>query len=92
MESLISYFECGRYNEDSGQFIVTKFEDLTNIIIPFFGKYPILSSGGPEGTGVKAKDFSDFCTVAELMKNKTHLTKEGLEKIRFIKSGMNTGR
>jgi len=26
------------------------------------------------------------------MKNKAHLTEEGLEKIRQIKAGMNTGR
>jgi len=26
------------------------------------------------------------------MKNKAHLTKEGLDKIREIKAGMNTGR
>jgi len=30
--------------------------------------------------------------VAELMENKSHLTKEGLEKIKLIKMSMNTGR
>jgi hypothetical protein len=35
---------------------------------------------------------SDFCKAAELMRNKAHLTWEGLSKIREIKSGMNTGR
>jgi hypothetical protein len=34
----------------------------------------------------------DFGKVVELMKNKAHLTSEGLEEIRKIKSGMNTGR
>jgi len=53
-------------------------------IIPFFSKYPI--------EGVKAKDFDDFCKVAELMKSKVHLTSDGLEQIRKIKSGMNRGR
>jgi len=37
-------------------------------------------------------DFADFCKVAELMKNKAHLTQEGLEEIRQIKAGMNTRR
>ena len=63
---------------------VTKFDDIVNKIIPFFKKYPIL--------GVKALDFADFCKAAELMKNKAHLTKDGLEKIRKIKAGMNRGR
>jgi hypothetical protein len=34
----------------------------------------------------------DFCKVVELMKNKAHLTSEGLEDIRKIKSRMNIGR
>ena len=50
---------------------VTKFNDIINKIIPFFKKYPILC--------MKALDFDDLCKVTELMKNKMHLTKEGLE-------------
>ena len=42
--------------------------------------------------GVKVKDFEDFKYVSVLMKNKNHLTKEGLEEIRKIKSRMNTLR
>ena len=34
----------------------------------------------------------DFCKVANLMEGKLHLTKEGLDQIRKIKDGMNTGR
>jgi hypothetical protein len=41
---------------------------------------------------VKALDFADFCEVAELIKNKVHLTSEGLKKIHIIKAGMNRGR
>jgi len=88
MESLVSYFGCGRYvsheNKDLVEFIVTKFSDLTNKIIPFFNEYNIV--------GVKFKDFSDFNQVVELMKNKAHLTREGLEKIKKIKMEMNRGR
>jgi hypothetical protein len=65
-------------------FKVQKLSDITDRIIPFFKKYPI--------QGVKLKDFHDFCLVAELMKNKAHLTEEGLNRIRLIKAGMNTGR
>jgi len=34
----------------------------------------------------------DFVKVAKLMKEKAHLSPEGLELIRRIKSGMNKGR
>jgi hypothetical protein len=37
-------------------------------------------------------DFNDFCKIADLMQNKSHLTPDGLEQIRQIKSGMNRGR
>ena len=53
-------------------------------IIPFFQKYPII--------GVKAKDFEDFTKVALLMQDKAHLTEEGIEKIKIIKSNMNSNR
>jgi hypothetical protein len=37
-------------------------------------------------------DYADFVKIAELMKNKAHLTKEGLDQIRQIKAGMNRKR
>ena len=78
MESLIEYFGCGgsflRNNTNFGEFMITKFKDLTKKIIPFFDKYQII--------GVKALDFADFCKIAELMNNKAHLTLEGLENVR----------
>lgn len=42
--------------------------------------------------GVKLLDFKDFCKVATLIKEKVHLTTEGLKEIQKIKEGMNTGR
>ena len=42
--------------------------------------------------GTKSKDFDDFCKVANMMKEGKHLTVEGLDQIRKIKAGMNTGR
>jgi hypothetical protein len=81
MKKLISYFECGRYslrkNKLAGDIEVTKFSDLTEKIIPFFLKYSI--------EGEKSQDFLDFCSAAELIKNKAHLKKEGIEDIRKIK-------
>ena len=66
------------------RFVVTKFENLINIIIPFFDKYKI------EGT--KSKDFEDWCNVAQIMLKGKHLTLEGVEEIRKIKLSINTKR
>jgi len=71
-------------NRDFGEMIVTRFSDIESKIIPFFDKYPIL--------GVKLLDYTDFKRVVKLMKNKVHLTGEGLEQIKQIKSGMNRDR
>ena len=86
MERLISYLGCGYISErgDIVDFHVTKFTDITNNIIPFFEKYPVI--------GVKLDNYKDFCKVAELVSDKKHLTVEGLEKIRLLKSNMNTLR
>jgi hypothetical protein len=83
-----NYLGCGKYytitGKDFGDFKVSRISDITEKIIPFFTKYCL--------QGVKSKDFEDFCKVANLMEKKAHLTQEGLEEIRKIKSGMNTGR
>lgn len=82
------YLNCGRYYPQStsevGNFIVSKLSDITEKIIPFFEKYPIL--------GVKGLDFKDFCKASELIKNKAHLTELGLNKIKTVKAQMNRGR
>ena len=64
--------------------MVTKLSDLIEKIIPLLKKYPVF--------GEKSKDFNDFCEVAYMIKEKKHLTKEGLDKIKTIKAGMNRGR
>jgi hypothetical protein len=88
MKTLIKCLDCGRYTAPSGynhgEFLVTKFSDIETKIIPFFNKYRI--------KGVKALDFVDFCKTAEILKIKDHLTEQGLEEIRQIKAGMNSGR
>ena len=40
--------------------------------------------------GEKAKDLNDFCLVANLIKDKSHLTSEGLDRIRDIKANMHS--
>lgn len=97
MRSLVKYLDCGIIELDTTphpplirkrgggkgrggavNFCVLKFSDIESKIIPFFNEYPIV--------GIKSKYFEGFCTVAELMKNKEHLSPEGLEKVRQIKA------
>lgn len=88
LNQFVTQFGCGRVEVNSKKtaayFVVTKFNDITNIIIPLFENYPIL--------GIKALDFKSFSKAAKLMENKTHLTEKGLSEIRSIKSEMNFQR
>lgn len=88
MENIVTYIGCGTLHRDSRSpvvtLIVTKFSDIENKIIPLFENYSL--------KGVKGFNYYDFHKVVLLMKNKAHLTVEGLEQIRKIKAGMNTGR
>jgi hypothetical protein len=56
---------------------VSNFTDISEKIIPFFKKYPLQAK--------KQFSFLKFCQVAEMMKNKEHLTLEGVEKIRALR-------
>ena len=81
---ILEFLGCGtlyKYSENTVGIMVYKFKDIEGKIIPFFKKYRI--------HGVKALDFADFCQVAEMMKQKKHLTAEGLEEIRHIRAGIN---
>ena len=40
----------------------------------------------------KKKDFEDWAKIADIIKSKGHLTKEGFEQIKIIKGGMNRSR
>lgn len=89
MKSLVDYLNCGRYvaapsDFNHGDFVVSNLTDITQRIIPFFKKYPVI--------GNKSLDFSDFCKTAQIMEEKGHTTMEGLDKICKIKKGMNKGR
>lgn len=77
-----SYFGCGKFllrrNSLAGDFKVSALKDLTDKIIPFFEKYPLL--------GTKLISFKRLCLVIDIIKEKGHLTEEGLKRIRDIKS------
>lgn len=86
IHGFIKYLQCGFVTKSSGKgvFKAGKFEDLNKKIIPFFNQFNL--------RGVKVLDFKDFCKIVKLMEAKAHLTREGLNEIRKIKSGMNSGR
>ncbi len=86
MRNFIEYFGCGNiYFSGQGVYYrVTKFSEMNDKVISFFKKHKVL--------GVKYKDFEDLCIVAELMKTKAHLTKQGFDQIQLIKDRMNTRR
>ena len=105
LRSFITFFGCGIFNYHAlsaqaygpvprpkggksklgaGVFIVRNFSDIWDKIIPLFKNHEI--------RGIKREDFEDWIKVAEIIKSRTHLTEEGIDKIREIKSGMNSNR
>ena len=85
INSFIKYFNSGNISENlkAVYFTVSKFSDIEEKIIPFFQKFQL--------QGSKRLDFEDLCKIVKLMNQKSHLTLEGLEQIKKIKTGMNTG-
>ena len=70
MKILITALGCGRIELNLARsavyFLVTRYQDITEKVIPFFDKYSL--------KGVKVSDYSYFKKVAILMSNKAHLT------------------
>jgi len=89
LENINNYFSCGSVvidnrKTDTKKYHVTSISDILNIIIPHFETYPCLTS--------KFLNFNDWKKIAFILKNKEHLTEDGLQKIRNISKKMNTGR
>jgi hypothetical protein len=86
LKSLVDFFGCGQtYSyKDYIEFRCQSFKDNYEKILPFFDKYPII--------GVKSEDFKDWAKVAKMIQTKVHLTNEGFDQIRQIRTGMNKGR
>lgn len=88
MEKILEYFGSGKIYEYNGKsavsLTVVDMKVITNIIVPFFNKNPIV--------GIKFYDYLDWCKIHSLMINRSHLTVEGIDSIKKIKSGMNRGR
>lgn len=58
-------YVCKYANRNAVDFIVTKFSDIVNKLLPLFQKYPIV--------GYKYLDFLYFVKIVQLMENKAHL-------------------
>lgn len=91
LEKIVEFLGCGRLYSQSKiknsrvtDFMVTGLIDIVDKVIPFFLAHPL--------HGVKKNELLDFIKVTELMKEKSHLTKEGLAQIQKIKEEMNTKR
>lgn len=84
LKNMITYFNCGTisHSKTMVNYDVFSIKDINEIIVPFFLKYQI--------RGEKNNNFLKWIKIMELIKNKKHLTIDGLEKIKEIKNTMNS--
>ena len=85
LESIQSYFEGAGSIKKRGEkalyYRVNYLPELTNIILPHFNKYSLLTQ--------KKGDFILFKKAIDVIKLKEHLTTEGLKKLVSIKASIN---
>jgi len=85
LESIQSYFEGAgsikKHSENALHYKVGSLPELTNIILPHFKKYPLITQ--------KMGDFILFKKAIDVIKLKEHLTTEGLKKLVSIKASIN---
>ena len=90
LKELQSFFNCGKiyenrradnHRENLYRYCVRSLSDIQEKIIPFFEEYSLLTA--------KQQDFLAFCQVIQLMKNRSHLTTDGLQNIRDIAATTN---
>lgn len=75
----IYYLPYARYEKwrPHVKYKVSNFKDISEKIIPFFKKYPLQAK--------KRESFDTFCQAAEIIRNKRHLTEEGIVAIQALK-------
>jgi len=90
LEDLVSAFGCGKvyvnhrhdnHREDLYRYYVSRFADLRDIIIPFFGENPLRTA--------KRENFEKFAEIIGLMDSRSHLTMSGMTRIAEIVETMN---
>jgi hypothetical protein len=72
-----------RNGKPTGIYSVQSLKDLTEVIIPHFKEYQLLTQ--------KQADFILFSSLVNLMNNKEHLTEKGINEIISIRASMNKG-
>ena len=75
LEDLVRFFGCGKvyvnrrhdnHREDLFRYVVTRFTDLRDVIIPFFIENRLRTS--------KRENFEKFAEIIDLMQRRKHLT------------------
>jgi len=86
IDALQQHFQCGYLSNDTKSncrvFRVKNIDELRRHIVPFFKKYPLLTT--------KQNDFLIFCQIHHLITNGEMNNKEGLKKIVHLAYSMNT--
>ena len=90
LEELLHFFGVGQilvnkrydnHKEDLFRYVVRRREDLLNVIIPFFWRYPMKAA--------KQRDFEKFARCVKMVNRDEHKTRQGLVKIAEITQTMN---
>lgn len=84
LKDIGSYFGGGttnKYGKQSCQVVITRQHILINTIVPFFKKNPLLTS--------KRINFELWAQCVEIVRQKRHLTREGLDEIKEINTRLN---
>lgn len=87
MRSLVDFFGAGIVVSDGltkVQYRIRRFADFEQSLFPLLDEYPLMTQ--------KRLDAEAFRKVHALMKDGRHLTPDGLDEIRAIKSTMNRAR
>ena len=89
MEDLAKFF-----NVDLNTFITKNEQEIYSVSVRSLNKLSIVVNyfSTYNMTGIKQRDYLDWETVYKMFLSKEHLTETGREKIRSIKSGMNSKR
>jgi hypothetical protein len=70
-------------SDGSYQYTISNIKDIKDILIPHFENYPLITQ--------KKADFILFKSVVELIIDKEHLSRAGVEKIVGLKASLNKG-
>ena len=90
LERLSAYFGVGQvlanrrydnHREHLYRYVVRRRDELLDVIIPFFERYPLVTA--------KGYDFEQFARCVRMMTDGRHLTREGLIEIAGITETMN---